>query len=219
MQRLALIGFALLLTFFFAACQGPPPTLVVMVVTATPTSNTASENGDATAELAAENPDGDETEVVPTATPTLPPPTASNQPTPTISEIQVAEQVFENGRMMWLGPTKQIWVMILSDEGKGQWKVYEDTFADGDMETDPSIKPPDGLLQPSRGFGKLWRDNPEIREALGWATTPEFGYVSRYEYHPGADNGPGYHILFSLYGEAFRFNESDDFSDWTWQLN
>jgi len=27
--------------------------------------------------------------------------------------------------------------------------------------------------------------------------------------------GPGYHVLFSLYGEAFRFNEADN----TWELN
>jgi hypothetical protein len=213
MRRLVLIGFAMLL--LVSACQGPQPTLVVMVVTATPTTNTPTATEEASAEAEADN-----TEVVPTPTVTVSPPTTavSGQPTPTISEIQVAEQVFDNGRMMWLSPTNQIWVMILGEEGSGQWKVFEDTFEEGDPEDDPTMEVPDGKMQPTRGFGKLWRDNPDIREALGWATTPEFGYVSRYEYHPGSDNGPGYHILFSLYGEAFRFNESGD-SDWTWQLN
>lgn len=213
MRRLVLIGFAMLL--LVSACQGPQPTLVVMVVTATPTTNTPTATEEASAEAEADN-----TEVVPTPTVTVSPPTTavSGQPTPTISEIQVAEQVFDNGRMMWLSPTNQIWVMILGEEGRGQWKVFEDTFEEGDPEDDPTMEVPDGKMQPTRGFGKLWRDNPDIREALGWATTPEFGYVSRYEYHPGSDNGPGYHILFSLYGEAFRFNESGD-SDWTWQLN
>jgi hypothetical protein len=213
MRRLVFIGFAMLL--LVSACQGPQPTLVVMVVTATPTTNTPTATEEASAEAEADN-----TEAVPTPTVTVSPPTTavSGQPTPTISEIQVAEQVFENGRMMWLSPTNQIWVMILGEEGSGQWKVFEDTFEEGDPEDDPTMEVPDGKMQPTRGFGKLWRDNPDIREALGWATTPEFGYVSRYEYHPGSDNGPGYHILFSLYGEAFRFNESGD-SDWTWQLN
>lgn len=219
MQRFVLIGFTLLLAL--SACQGLPPTMVVMVITATPTTDTApttdEAQADATEDASATN---IETEAVPTATrqAATPAPTVSGVPTATISEIQVAEQVFENGRMMWLSPTNQIWVMILNQTGSGEWKVYESTFADGDPEDDPSLQVPNGKLQPIRGFGKLWRDNPDIREALGWATTPEFGYISRYEYHPGSNNGPGYHILFSLYGEAFRFNEASE-GDWTWQLN
>ena len=86
----------------------------------------------------------------------------------------------------------------------------------------PSLTPPAGLLQPDRGFGKLWREVPEVRDMLGWAVTPEFGYTSAYEYHAGGSvdangeftPGPGYHILYSLYGERFRFNEADG----TWQL-
>ena len=118
----------------------------------------------------------------------------------------------------------QMWVLIVTGEGHGTWSIYDDTFVEGDAESDPSMAPPaDDLFQPSRGFGKLWRENAEVRTALGWAVTPdEFGYISRYEYHPGgavaADGsyqaGPGYHILFSLYEEAFRFNEADQ----TWQL-
>jgi hypothetical protein len=46
--------------------------------------------------------------------------------------------------------------------------------------------------------------------------------VSRYEYHAGGSvdaagvytAGPGYHVVYSLYGEQFRFNEVDG----TWQL-
>jgi hypothetical protein len=113
-------------------------------------------------------------------------------------------------------------VLILTGEGRGSWTVYPDTYQDGvDAEVDASIVAPDGLIQPTRGFGKLWRDNQDVRDDLGWATTPEFGYVSRYEYHPGGTirNGqyvaaPGYHILYSLYQEQFRFNEVDS----TWQL-
>jgi hypothetical protein len=123
--------------------------------------------------------------------------------------------------MFWVEPTKQIWVLVVEGPGHGAWTVYEDTFEEGQPESDPSIVPPTPLLQPMRGFGKLWRDNPEVRDELGWAETPEFGYVSNYEYHPGGEvvdgeyvPGPGYHVLFSLYDEAFRFNEEDG----TWQL-
>jgi hypothetical protein len=148
-------------------------------------------------------------------------PLPTNFPTPTTAQINVAEQVFEGGRMLWIQPTRQIWVLVVTGTGQGRWAVYEDTFQEGEPESDPSITPPADRLQPTRGFGKLWRENPEVREALGWAVTPEFGYVSPYEYHPGGEivdgeyvPGPGYHILYSLYGERFRFNESDG----TWEL-
>ncbi len=150
-----------------------------------------------------------------------PTPLPTNFPTATTAEINVAEQVFEGGRMLWIQPTDQIWVLVVTSEGEGTWTVYDDTFEEGDVERDPTITPPQGLYQPERGFGKLWRETPEVREALGWAVTPEFGYVSPYAYHPGGEvvdgeyvPGPGYHVLYSLYGEQFRFNESDG----TWML-
>jgi hypothetical protein len=51
---------------------------------------------------------------------------------------------------------------------------------------------------------------------LGWGLTPEFGYVSNYEYHPGGTVDavqPGYHVLFSLSQEKFEFYETDS----TWK--
>lgn len=203
-----------------AACQGPPPTQIILVVTATP-EETAEVQAVMTIETSP-TVEPTATEVPATPTPMMSP-TVDPFPTPTITQIQVAEQVFENGRMFWLQPTGQIWVMIVTEEGRGNWQIYEDTFVEGDLEFDPDITPPEGFEQPERGFGKLWRENPEIREALGWAITPEFGFVTRYEYHPGGavNNsavyvpGPGYHTLSSLYEEKFRFNEADQ----TWQLN
>ncbi len=213
-QRL-LIGLAIALLIIIAACQGPPPTQIILVVTATPGIESAIPTP--TRETADVQAATEEATVPPTQTRT-PQPTATNNgaATPTITQIQVAEQVFEKGRMFWLQPTDQVWVMVVEGEGKGTWQVYTNTFKDGDPESDPELVPPTGLEQPKRGFGKLWRDNPDIREALGWAVTPEFGYVTRYEYHPGQQvNAPGYHILFSLYNEGFRFNEADS----TWQLS
>lgn len=163
---------------------------------------------------------------LPTETPAAMTPSATqppaNFPTPIFQQIQVAEQLFERGRMFWLQPTGQIWVLVVTSEGHGTWTVYEDNFVEGEPESDPSIVPPEGRLQPERGFGKLWREVAAVRDGLGWAVTPEFGYVSRYEYHAGGTfdasgsfvRGYGYHILYSLYGEQFRFNEADS----TWQL-
>lgn len=223
MTRKYLTITALLISAIFitGACQSPPPTMIVLVVTATPdgtpveiTSEVTVEVQTVTAELPA----------VVSPQPTASVPADVQLPTPTSDQIQVAEQVFEGGRMFWVQPTKQIWVMFASDQpGRGRWAIYPDTFVDGEVEFDPSLAAPEGKLQPERGFGKLWRENQDIQAGLGWAITEEFGYISRYEYHPGGEIntegeyivGPGYHVLFSLYEEGFRFNEADN----SWQLN
>ncbi|MBI5669478.1 MAG: hypothetical protein HZC41_15860 [Chloroflexi bacterium] len=205
---------ALLSVLLVSGCQGPPPTQYVLVVTATP----LPAGGAATSETPAETQQV-AAAVTGTAT-TSPTPSSSatpdSRPTATVGQIQVAEQVFEHGRMLWIQPRRQIWVMIDSGEGRGKWLIFDDTFTEGEPESDPDLTPPPGKYQPERGFGKLWRTNQEVNDALGWGVTPEFGYVSNYEYHPGGTVdalAPGYHILFSLYQERFRFNEADG----TWQ--
>jgi hypothetical protein len=249
-MRFRIVIAMLLAAAVIAGCQGPPPTLVYIVVTATPEGGAATTEAAAaqtatnaetlasSTELAAaptatsQPPSATpapETSDTPTAPPTnTQPPTTvptdlpANFPTPWIAQIPVAEQLFEHGRMFWVGPIKQIWVLKITNEGHGTWEIYSDDFKDGEPENDPSIVPPDGRYQPQRGFGKLWRESPGLREALGWGVTPEFGYASRYEYHAGGSvdasgkytPGPGYHILFSLGGEEFRFSEADS----TWEL-
>lgn len=154
------------------------------------------------------------TEAVPTATPTLTP-TPDPFPETIIGSIYVAEQRFEGGWMFWLQPNTQIWVLTENDGGKNIWSVYEDTFVEGDAESDPQILPPEGRLQPIRGFGKLWRENPEVRLATGWALDVEIGHTTRYEYHHGGfvndDNEyvpePGYHQVRNLGGDAVQFIE------------
>ena len=136
-----IIGFLLAIAVV-AGCQGPPPTLVYIVVTATAetapqTDTTAAASPDMTEALAAPS---TATPVPPTATalplesatPTALPtntltptvgPTAlpANFPTPWVEQITVAEQLYEHGRMFWVGPIKQIWVLKIISEGRGTW--------------------------------------------------------------------------------------------------
>ncbi len=215
-MRLRLILLATLITLL-AACQGQTEK-VVLVVTATPMPEETTSADTATDTSAPQIPTETATltAIPATATPSIPP-TLDVRPTATSGQIQVAEEVFEHGRMFWIQPRKQIWVMYDSGQGSGEWKVYDDTYEDTEAQSDPTIVVPDGKLQPTRGFGKLWRNNPEIKDKLGFGITPEFGYVSNYEYYPGGQidaqgqwqSGPGYHILFSLYNEKFQFNEVD----------
>jgi hypothetical protein len=106
----------------------------------------------------------------------------------TWTRTYIAQQNLQRGYMFWISTNQQIWVLVKADENatSGEWRAFSDTFAEGEPETDPSLTPPDltNTYQPRRGFGKIWRDTPGLREALGWGTTPEFdlsmpmGYLS-----------------------------------------
>lgn len=86
-----------------------------------------------------------------------------------------AEQHFERGVMLWVGAEGRIY--ILFDDGRSpQWSAYTDRWEEGDPVKDPSLEPPPGLQQPVRGFGLVWRQNPSVRERLGWAVSEERGY-------------------------------------------
>lgn len=212
-MRLRLILCAVLM-MVLASCGQTEK--VVLVVTATPSDGSASSSATDTTAPQVPTAIPTNTTVPATTTPSVTA-TLDVRPTPTLGQIQVAEEVFEHGRLFWIQPRKQIWVMYDNGQGSGEWKVYDDTYTDADPKTDPSIISPEGKFQPCCGFGKLWRGNPEIKDKLGYAVTPEFGYVSNYEYYPGGQvdaqgqwqAGPGYHILFSLYNEKFQFNEVD----------
>jgi hypothetical protein len=126
----------------------------------------------------------------------VPPPTPCAQGVPELGcpiagevQVSVARQPFERGRMVWIGPTSGLpdlekTVIVLVDEGS-TWQRFPDTWQEGQSESDPSIASPENLVQPVRGFGKVWREQlggPQA--AIGWATTPELGLtagVQRYD--------------------------------------
>lgn len=140
--------------------------------------------------------------------PAYPEPTAT--PTPALpAEFQpsfgcnarIIEQPFERGRMYWLGRSQdqrcatvpdftpgagEIWVLFY-DGGNlsGRWARYVDDWDETTMpESDPELLPPDGLIQPVRGFGHVWRNKltEAERELIGWATLSEWPIVTVYQY-------------------------------------
>ncbi len=98
-----------------------------------------------------------------------------------------AEQAFENGRMIWLENNNSIFVLY----NDGQFEQLDDTWQAGDLESDPTIMPPEALYQPVRGFGKVWREQSAVRERLGWALAPEQGFTTmiQQEHHEGSSSG------------------------------
>jgi hypothetical protein len=99
-----------------------------------------------------------------------------------------AEQVFEGGRILWLENGS-----LVGENYKGQplifvlysqsnsWEIYVDTWNSTEPDSDPSIAPPTGLVQPIRGFGKVWRNNPKAQKQLGWALAVEQGFETLYQ--------------------------------------
>lgn len=175
-------------------------------------------------------------EAPPTVTPTdQPTATATPQPEaddasaglpdPVTEAIIVAEQIFERGRMYYLQPVGQIWVLIDDDESarSGVWAFYEDTWEEGMPESDPDIEPPEGFAQPIRGFGQLWRDNEFVRSSLGWALDDEYGFWTDYTYFFGGEidadgefvPGPGRHVFNTRAGNPIEVIEADG----TWTIS
>jgi hypothetical protein len=86
-------------------------------------------------------------------------------------------QQFEHGFMIWFAAQRTIFV-VYQPPNKPGWQQFVDTWQEGSPDSDPSITPPEGLFQPMRGFGLVWRTRPRVRQRLGWATGPELPYPS-----------------------------------------
>ncbi len=200
----------------------PPPTQIYIVVSPTPEASETAPATPMSPTPATPSPVPSAT-AAPSATsgPAQPTPTPQpvGFPTNTVAEVQIAEQVFEHGRMFWIRHTRQIWVMVNvppDNTGGGDWFCYNDTFQEGEPEIDEKLVPPEGTYQPRRGFGKLWRSRTNLKDALGWAITPEFELTSTYTYIAGGymQGGqyvpaPGEHRLTTLYNETISFFEQD----------
>jgi hypothetical protein len=108
--------------------------------------------------------------------------------TPAAWEVATAYQPFEHGAMIWsdhIGWYAQPVVYVLHADGTA--RRFEDTF---DPAVDPAgggETPPEGLMEPSLGFGKVWREQPGVRESLGWATSGETAGVGRFQTFTGGD--------------------------------
>jgi hypothetical protein len=89
---------------------------------------------------------------------------------------RLAAQPFEGGAMIWVGRADggpgQIFVLTTVPTSDLVWTMYIDTYIEGEPIGIDELPPP-GKFAPVRGFGKLWRTVPTVRQALGWAVSPE----------------------------------------------
>lgn len=64
----------------------------------------------------------------------------------------------------------------------GSYQRFEDTFEGAvDPFNGGETPPAGGLMEPSLGFGKIWRNQPGVRDGLGWATAAEVMGTGRFE--------------------------------------
>ncbi|NWG19965.1 MAG: hypothetical protein HXY39_06520 [Chloroflexi bacterium] len=109
-------------------------------------------------------------------------------PSPQIA-VPAASQRFERGAMYWVSSrydrSGDIWVVFYDNSRASLvWQLYADYWREGDP-VSGGEQPPQGLVEPIRGFGKLWRENQQLRETLGWAVEPERADTATVQYFQG----------------------------------
>jgi hypothetical protein len=113
--------------------------------------------------------------------------------------VWAGEESFQGGYMFWRQDTLTVYVLY----NNGTWQSFPDTWTSAEPEWDPSIVAPPGYYQPKRGFGKVWRNNAGVRNALGWGLNEERGFTASVQQFGGGmmywSNTRG---IYALYGDA-----------------
>jgi hypothetical protein len=84
-----------------------------------------------------------------------------------------------SNEMYWLENTGTIYALY-----DGRWYAYEDTFVESDPQVVPGAPTPPSadLIQPIRGFGKVWAN---ISEQMGFGVAEEGGYFTTFQPYEG----------------------------------
>ena len=130
-------------------------------------------------------------------------------------------QPFERGIMIYR-PSDQTITVVSRDANSGRqignWLGFKDTWAEG-QDPGGGPAPVPGLFLPQRGFGKVWRDHPEVQQLLGYATTDNEsvkplvfqgfagGIMIDVQQAPGGDyrTSPGIYILYTTHRFEFQY--------------
>ncbi len=101
-------------------------------------------------------------------------------------ERNYSHQYFSSGLMFWWSnPAGPDYIWGVSNGGNASsgtgWSRYVDTWSNSEPVLPPACpdaKEPNG---PKHGFGKVWCENPAVKNTLGAAIQPEFGSGDVYE--------------------------------------
>jgi hypothetical protein len=79
-----------------------------------------------------------------------------------------AQQSFHNGFVVSNDTNGTIYVFY----NNGTWQQFQNTWTSGDPVFNPGLYPPPGWCQPEYGIGKVWRNQDNVSQKLGWAKHP-----------------------------------------------
>ena len=94
----------------------------------------------------------------------------AGQPRTPPSTIQLNEQAFQGGAMLARFDTRQVYAL---DRLSGRWSVYASGWRPGEVLAPVGQERPPGTWEPMGAIGKTWREQPAIRNQLGWAVFEE----------------------------------------------
>lgn len=91
---------------------------------------------------------------------------------PVTLNVASAVQTFERGLMIWVETAPSAIYVFYNT---GTFQRFDDTYNSATDPVSGGETPPNGLFEPVRGFGKVWRNFSGVRDGLGWATAQESG--------------------------------------------
>jgi hypothetical protein len=89
---------------------------------------------------------------------------------PSVIATSGVSQIFERGVMVWLQGAPSLIYVLQAD---GTFLRFDDTYNSSVDPINGGEVPPAGLIEPVRGFGKVWRTYANVRANLGWAISGE----------------------------------------------
>ncbi len=98
------------------------------------------------------------------------------------NDVPASLQALERGQMIWFGRAVGPPMLVLNPRvfaiittgSTLSFRTYDDNWIEGqDPETAGGTPPRPGLYAPWRGFGKVWRQDAELRQLIGWAIEPQ----------------------------------------------
>ena len=128
---------------------------------------------------------------------------------PITFQLNGAYQVFERGIMIWMDEDPSRIYALYSN---GTYQQFADTF---DEAVDPDSggeTPPEGLREPTRGFGKVWRTFSTAKSNLGWALTLEIADLTTIQ-----DFARGKMIYIPARGDVIALMTNPDGGTGTWK--
>jgi hypothetical protein len=96
--------------------------------------------------------------------------------------VWAAWEPFERGYMLWRSDSYDVHILYYQDgtnPSAGSWGLWYLDW-DGSNPGGIGLAPPQGRLEPVRGFGWVWREHLDGPDGpLGWALEPEKGFCAR----------------------------------------